>query len=82
MAKNDDRDYLETLLTEQQAAAFIGHETRTLQKWRVAGNGPVYVNFSRRSVRYRRRDLLAFVEAHTCTSTSDAAYARSGGRYD
>ena len=71
MAKNDDRDYLDTLLSEEQAANLLGHETRTLQKWRVTGNGPVYVNFSRRSVRYRRRDLLAFIEAHTRTSTSD-----------
>ncbi len=71
MATDEDRDYLNVLLTEKQAAAFLGHTIKTLQKWRITGEGPVYINMSRRSVRYRRRDLLAFIERHARTSTSD-----------
>jgi hypothetical protein len=80
MSVAEDRDYLDNLLTERQAAVFLGHKVKTLQKWRITGEGPVYINFSRRSVRYRRRNLLAFIEAHSFTSTSEATVARGRGK--
>lgn len=67
----EERDYQEALLTERQAAAFLGYKVKTLQKWRVTGEGPVYISVSRRSVRYRRRDLIAWVNARLRRSTSD-----------
>lgn len=69
--QNQSPDYLDTLLNEKQAAAFLGHKPRTLQKWRVTGGGPVFISISKRSVRYRRRDLLAWTEARVRRSTSD-----------
>ncbi len=66
-----DRDYLETLLNEKQAAAFLGVAPRTLQKWRVIGGGPVFISISNRAARYRRKDLFAWVEVRRKSSTSD-----------
>lgn len=59
----------DALLTERQAAAFRGQSVKTLQNERVRGDGCPYVKLGR-SVRYRRRDLVAFVEAHLRRSTS------------
>lgn len=72
----EERDYQEVLLTENQAAAFLGHKPRTLQKWRVCGGGPLFISISKRSVRYRRRDLLAWAEARVKRTTSDAGQDR------
>jgi hypothetical protein len=60
-------------LSENQAADFLGASVRTLQAWRVRGGGPRYLKIGR-SVRYQRRELMAFQKAHTVglTSESDA----------
>ena len=52
MAKSDA-----TLETE--AAEFLGHSVRALQNWRSRGGGPEFIRVSARSIRYRRRDLIA-----------------------
>lgn len=70
---HQDRDYLDTLLTETQAAELLGYSIRALQNWRVRGGGPVYVKVSSRSVRYRRRDLHAWVESKLRRHSSEAA---------
>ena len=59
------------LLTEREAADFLGYSVRTLQKWRITGNGPIYVRVSNRSVRYRRKELMDWSEKNLCSSTSD-----------
>ncbi len=53
------------LLNEKETAEFLGVSRRTLQGWRLAGTGPKFVKVSSRSIRYRRRDLLAWVEGRT-----------------
>lgn len=67
-------DYLDGLINEQRAADFLCQSVRTIQKWRGTGYGPDYCK-SGRSVRYSRRDLLAWKEArrHGSTSSYDAA---------
>lgn len=65
---NTDPD---ALLTEAQAADFLSISMRTLQAWRVRGGGPVFVRAGR-AIRYRRRDLLDWINANTATSTSAA----------
>ena len=68
---------LDTVLYDEEAAGkYIGGaaspiSTRTMQRWRLEGIGPVYVKLGR-LVRYRRHDLDAFLEERTCTSTSMA----------
>jgi hypothetical protein len=64
----------DVLLNERQAAILLGHPVRTLQAWRYRGGGPKFVKASR-SVRYRRRDLLAWIEAATLENTSQGGAA-------
>ncbi|TNB46536.1 helix-turn-helix domain-containing protein [Martelella lutilitoris] len=42
---------------------------RTLQAWRLRGGGPPFVKIGK-SVRYKRRDITAWLSANTLTSTS------------
>jgi hypothetical protein len=63
---------------ENQAATFLGVSARTLQAWRVRGGGPEYVKMGR-TVRYQRRALISYQEAHTVSSTTEAD-AKEGGR--
>lgn len=68
-----DPDYLDRLINENEAAAFIGYSVRALQGWRVKGGGPKFVKVSARSIRYRRRDLIDWAEARLCSNTSEHA---------
>jgi len=67
-------DYLDGFIDEQRAAEFLCQSVRTIQKWRVTGYGPKFYK-SGRSVRYRRRDLMAWADSrrHASTSGYDAA---------
>ena len=51
-------------LTEKQSARLLSISHRTMQAWRRAGVGPDYVRAGR-AIRYRRRDLIAWIEANT-----------------
>lgn len=66
-----DPDYLDRLIAEQEAAGFIGYSVRALQGWRLRGGGPKFIRVSSRSIRYRRRDLIEWAEAHLKSSTSE-----------
>jgi predicted DNA-binding transcriptional regulator AlpA len=66
----DDPD---RLIDEREAAGFLCYSVRALQNWRVRGGGPRFVKVSGRSVRYRRRDILAWIEERTRSNTSEAA---------
>lgn len=61
----------DALVPEQFAADFLGVTPRALQKWRMTGAGPRFVRISSRCVRYRRRDLVEWAQAHLKTSTSE-----------
>jgi DNA-binding transcriptional MerR regulator len=58
---------IDTLLAEVHAAELLGLSSRTLQAWRTKGVGPAFVRAGR-AIRYRRRDLIAWMEAHTVVS--------------
>lgn len=66
-----DPAYLDCLITEQEAAKFLGYTVRALQNWRVRGGGPKFVRVSSRSIRYRRRDLNTWIEERLCSNTSE-----------
>jgi len=70
------------LMNEHHAAAFLGYTVRALQNWRLRGGGPLFVKVSDRSIRYRRRDLMAWVEQRLRSSTADpgSAATASPGR--
>jgi predicted DNA-binding transcriptional regulator AlpA len=54
----------DALLTETQVGRLLGLSTRTLQSWRLRRAGPLFVQAGR-AVRYRRSDLVAWIDANT-----------------
>jgi hypothetical protein len=72
---NLDREYLEALIPERDAAKFLSFAPRTLQNWRILGIGPKFVRHRARTVRYRRKDLIHWLEARLVSSTSEKSKA-------
>lgn len=66
-----NHDYLEQLLKEKDAAEFLQMSERTLQGMRLRGGGPMFVRISHRAVRYRRKDLMEWIDSKIRRSTSD-----------
>ena len=57
-------------LNTREAAAHLGLSTRTLDRYRVSGDGPVFLKFGGR-VRYLREDLDDWARTRRRKSTSD-----------
>lgn len=69
----DDRD---ELLTTRAAAQLLGVSVSWLAKARLKGRGPVAVYLPPRMVRYRRSELLQYIDQHTFRSTSERSAPR------
>jgi len=54
---------LERLLTDQEAAPYVGYKVQTLRNLRFLGRGPRYLKLGK-AVRYRPSDLRDWVDAH------------------
>ena len=65
-----ERDYLDRLITETEAAEFLNFSISTLRNWRVSGHGPEFIKISQRTVRYRRRELNAWSDKLKKSNTS------------
>ena len=63
----DDPDQL---MRQEQAALILGVTPRCLENWRWRGGGPRWVKISARCIRYRRSDLIQFIEARVRISTA------------
>jgi predicted DNA-binding transcriptional regulator AlpA len=61
----------ESLLNEKQVSDNLKLSVRTLQAWRMSGKGPRFVRVSGRSIRYRKQDILDWVESRLVSSTSE-----------
>jgi hypothetical protein len=72
MSAVQDITQLDPLLTEIEAAQLRRQSVRTLQAERLHGGGCPHVKLGR-SVRYRRSDVLRFIESHVRGSTSELA---------
>ena len=70
-----ERNYLPT----REAAHYLGLSARTLNRYRVSGDGPVFHRFGGR-VRYRCDDLDAWAAARRRVSTVDDGSALAGER--
>ena len=57
-------------LNTREAAVHLGLSTRTLDRYRVSGEGPVFLRFGGR-VRYLREDLDEWARTRRRKSTSD-----------
>jgi hypothetical protein len=64
-------EYFDQMLSESDAAQFIGYSKRALQNWRLRGGGPNFIQVSSRSIRYRRGDLIEWASARVRSSTSN-----------
>ena len=64
-------------LNTREAAAHLGLSTRTLDRYRVSGDGPVFLRFGGR-VRYTREDLDAWAKTRRRAPTSDDGTALAG----
>ena len=64
-------------LNTREAAERLGLSTRTLDRYRVSGDGPVFLKFGGR-VRYLLEDLDAWVRTRRRKSTSDDGSALTG----
>ncbi len=62
-------------LNERVAAAYLGISIRTIQRWRIAGDGPAYHQFGPRRILYRQSDLDAWAATRRISSTSEAPTA-------
>lgn len=56
---------MDDFLTEQEVADSLRISRQTLQKWRADSCGPNYVLLGRRTVRYRKADIMKWVEEST-----------------
>lgn len=54
----------EPTLTAAECARLLGVSTSTLQVWRALGKGPAFVKLSRRTVRYQRSVIAAWLSAN------------------
>ena len=64
---NDESGFIDTM----RAAAYLGLSGRTLEGYRVSGDGPAFHRSGNR-VRYRRSDLDAWAARRRATTTAEA----------
>lgn len=62
---DDNAIDLERGLKTDEAGKIIGAAPITMAQWRLRGEGPPFYRPSRRAVRYRLGDLLAWRDART-----------------
>ncbi len=59
------------VLTEKEASRYVGLSPATLATWRsTKSDGPPFLRYSARCVRYRRADLDAWMAARVAVSTA------------
>ncbi len=58
------------LLAPAAVAEMLGLTERTLERWRITGEGPRFVKLSRSTVRYAVDDVAAFVAGRLRANTS------------
>ena len=63
---------IKVLHDEKREADRLGFSVRTLQQWRVKGEGPPYLKIGP-SVRYNPEAVDAWLNAHTRSSTAQGA---------
>lgn len=63
-APNEPAPVRDTLLTEVEAAAYLNVAVQTVRNWRWRSTGPKYYRVGERCVRYKYRDLQAFIDGN------------------
>lgn len=65
----------DALLTEVQVGQLLGLSIRTLQAWRARRAGPPFVQVGR-AIRYRRSDVVSWIDANTMGSSAGRKFDR------
>jgi hypothetical protein len=65
-------DLFDLLLSQREYAVIRRCSERTIERERASGTGCRYIKIGR-GVRYKRADVLDFIERHARHSTSEAA---------
>lgn len=52
-------------LDEQELSKYLGVSTRTIQRWRVSGEGPPWIRMGARAIRYSVKSCKAWAEQRT-----------------
>jgi excisionase family DNA binding protein len=56
-----------------ETAKYLGVPARTLDRWRISGQGPVFIKLGPRQVRYRKVDLDRWMDERAFRSVADAS---------
>jgi len=67
-----DGRHVHELMTEQEAATYLGVSLSGMRKWRARGYGPKYCRFGK-IIRYKRSSLDQWVDSHTKTHETVSA---------
>lgn len=65
------KDDPDVLLSAAQAGLYLGYTEAALAQWRLKGCGPKFVRVSEKSIRYRKADLIDWIQKRVRRSTSD-----------
>ena len=60
----------DVLLTPQQLSKYLGVTTKCLERWRMSGEGATFIRLSRKVIRYRMDDVVAFINRRAVASTA------------
>lgn len=74
--KAENPGWLDEAVVPAEAGKIVGRSEKALGILRVRGGGPPYVKCGR-SVRYIRRDLFEWLQAHRVKSTSQSSTGQS-----
>jgi predicted DNA-binding transcriptional regulator AlpA len=69
----------EKLLSTRELAPLLGVSTQWLEIGRHEGYGPAFVRIGSRRIRYRRDDVLSWLETRTHRSTAEYMSRRRNG---
>lgn len=66
------------MLTEEDLSEYFGVKKDTVRKWRITGNGPIYLKVGGR-VMYPRKAVQDYVANRMFRSTSNRIHKNDGG---
>ncbi|MEN3164110.1 helix-turn-helix domain-containing protein [Tistrella mobilis] len=58
------------LMRPDEVATYLDVSERTLERWRICGEGPRYINLSRKVIRYTAQHLVEFLEQRVKDNTA------------
>ena len=62
------------VMTSAEAATYLGISQDRLQRWRRSGEGPRFLAWGRRTVRYRLTDLDSWLNSNPSAGNTAEAY--------